>query len=557
MRRTAVIAALSAVLLTGGVISGWASAAAPAAARGIAAHADAGHPGNGAKTSITERVCDGLADASVPAKEIGLPTTGATVTKTTWVVDGRVGQCQVVGDILPVDPQAPPIEFQVNLPANWNHRALQLGGGGYDGSLVTGLGTYPLQPAGQKTPLQQGFVTLGSDGGHKGSGGFDSTFGLNDEALANYGTESIKKTHDVAMVLMKRTFRATPKYFYFIGFSQGGHEAINAAGLYPKDYDGVVAGTPSYNVAMMHAGIGSVYRDALYADGGAGWLNPAKTQLLVKAVYRACDGLDGLSDGVISNVRACQQTFDVTTLRCAAGADTGDTCLSDAQIRAVTEIASPHNIGFPIEGNAVAAGAPILYGGTYTVFTLGTVSQPANPASGKEAFQYSVLNALATNIVTRDPNYDTRTFNLNEWADRIQKVGEQLDSTSVDLSTFARRGGKMILTTGLADDGISPENTIQFYQRQAAAFGGRLGSFLKFYTMPGFSHGFGPYSVTYDALPALMNWVEKHKAPTHLHTIDANAANNGRTRPLCEYPSWPKFTGHNPDKASSFTCVTP
>lgn len=545
MRRTALIAAFGTVVLAGSLLSSWASGADVAAAHG---------PG---KATITDRVCAQLGTATIPAAQIGLPTTGAKVTKATWVVDSSVGQCQIVGDIMPVDPTAPPIEFEVNLPANWNGRALQMGGGGYDGSLVTGLGSYALQPVGQKTPLQQGFVTLGSDGGHKGTGGFDSSFGLNDEALANYGTQSIKKTHDAAMALIKRGLKSTPRYFYFVGFSQGGHEAINAAGLYPKDYDGVVAGTPSYNVAMMHAGIGSVYRDALYSNGGAGWLNTAKTQLLVGAVYKACDGLDGVSDGVISNVKACQDTFDVTTLRCAGGTDTGSTCLSDAQINAATEIASPHNIGFPIEGNSVAAGAPILYGGTYTVFTLGSVPQPANPASGKEAFQYSVLNAIATNIVTRDPGYDTRTFNLNEWAARIQEVGKQFDSTSVDLSTFAKRGGKMILTTGLADDGISPENTIQFYNRQVTKFGSGLDRFFRFYTMPGFSHGFGPYNATYDALPALMAWVEHGKAPRGLQTIDANAADNGRTRPLCEYPQWPKFTGKDANKASSFTCVNP
>ncbi len=545
MRRTAFIAALGTVVLAGSLMSSWGATADVTPAHG------------GGRPSITDKVCAQLGSATIAAREIGLPTTGAKVTKATWVVDSSVGQCQIVGDILPVDPTAPAIEFEVNLPANWNGRALQMGGGGYDGSLVTGLTSYALQPAGQKTPLQQGFVTLGSDGGHKGTGGFDSSFGLNDEALANYGTQSIKKAHDAAMALIRRGLGGAPKYFYFVGFSQGGHEAINAAGLYPKDYDGVVAGTPSYNVAMMHAGIGSVYRDALYSDGGAGWLNPAKTQLLVRAVYTACDGLDGVTDGVISNVRACQDTFNVTTLRCAGGVDAGDACLSDAQIDAVTEIASPHNVGFPIQGNSVAAGAPILYGGTYTVFTLGTVPQPSNPASGKEAFQYSVLNAIATNIVTRDPNYDTRTFNLNEWASRIQAVGTQLDSTSVDLSGFAKRGGKMILTTGLADDGISPENTIQFYDRQAAKFGQSLGRFFKFYTMPGFSHGFGPYNATYDALPALMAWVEHGNAPRGLQTIDANAADNGRTRPLCEYPQWPKFTGKDANQASSFTCVNP
>ena len=52
-----------------------------------------------------------------------------------------------------------------------------MGGGGYDGSLVTGLTPFTLQPANTPTPLKQGFVTLGSDGGHKGAQGFDGSFG--------------------------------------------------------------------------------------------------------------------------------------------------------------------------------------------------------------------------------------------------------------------------------------------------------------------------------------------------------------------------------------------
>ncbi|MFV0375611.1 tannase/feruloyl esterase family alpha/beta hydrolase [Microbacterium sp.] len=511
--------------------------------------------GRGHAPRLTEQRCDGFADLTIPARKIALPTTGARITSATWVATAG-GRCRVVGHIDPVDASAPGIEFQVNLPANWNRRALQMGGGGYDGTLITGLDAYQLQPVGQRTPLEQGFVTLGSDGGHTGVG-FDSAFGLNDEALADYGTDSIKKTHDAAMVLMRAAYQKQPRYFYFIGFSQGGHEAINAAGLYPKDYDGVVAGTPAYNVAMMHAGVGSVYRDALYRDGGVGWLTPTQTQMLVDAVYDTCDPLDGLADGIISDTATCLTTFDVETLRCAYGDAAGDSCLSDAQIETTRTLAGEHDLGFEIAGNSIVPASPIYYGGTYERFTLGTSPQPPYPVDGTQAFHYTVLNAIATNIITRDPAYDTREFDLDEWSDRIQEVGEILDSTDVDLSAFARRGGKMILTTGLADDGVLPENTRAFYERQVDAFGERrVDRFLKYYEMPGFSHGFGPFSATYDALPALMDWVEHRQAPEDLVMIDANEATAGRTRPMCEYPQWPQYTGSDPDAASSFACVT-
>ena len=50
-----------------------------------------------------------------------------------------VSYCKVLGAIAPSDPKAPPIQFQINLPADWNGRAVQYGGGGFNGVLITGL----------------------------------------------------------------------------------------------------------------------------------------------------------------------------------------------------------------------------------------------------------------------------------------------------------------------------------------------------------------------------------------------------------------------------------
>jgi hypothetical protein len=84
---------------------------------------------------------------------------------------------------------------------------------------------------------------------------------------------------------------------------------------WPNDFDGIVARAP------------------------AGMLNPAKQTLLAKAVLARCDKLDGLEDGIISRPAACG--YDPTELRCTDGADTGDSCLSDAQIATVKTVTSP------------------------------------------------------------------------------------------------------------------------------------------------------------------------------------------------------------------------
>ena len=134
------------------------------------------------------------------------------------------------------------------------------------------------------TPLKQGFVTLGSDGGHKAVP-VSTVVGVDEEALVNYGKESVKKAHDAAMAVIKKAYGRAPERFYFIGGSQGGHEALDAAARYPQDYDGVVAHYPAYNVTMLHLGSLNVGK-AIYAEGGKAWINPTKTKLIGDAVTR-------------------------------------------------------------------------------------------------------------------------------------------------------------------------------------------------------------------------------------------------------------------------------
>jgi len=520
-------------------------------------------------SSKAQQACVALSGLRIPASAIGLPTTGATVEKASFVAadasDNANGEyCAVTGVISPVSPSAPGIEFQVNLPSTWNEKAVQLGGGGYDGTLVTATGRAALEPADVPTPLKQGYVTLGSDGGHKGGPGFDGRFGLNDEALLNYGSQSIKKAHDVAIEIIRKRYARAPGKVYFIGGSQGGHEALDAAARYPADYDGVVSNFPAYNVTMLHLASLNVGK-AIYGNHGAGWLSPAKTKLLTDAVYAACDtvALDGVKDGIISNVAGCNAIFNIKTIRskfaCPAGGDT-ESCLTPAQIAAVERITSPYRPGFPLAGMSEFPRWPLLEGALFQVSNFGTRPVPTNPPTATDALLYNAGAATAKYIITRDASLDALTFDPNMSAAvraRTQEVATIMDVTDVDLTPFRKKGGKIILVHGTVDDFISPHNTIAYYNRQRALQGAQaLDSFVRFYLVPGLGHGMGPFNAKYDGLKVLEEWVEKGHAPGTLTAVDENPTTKGRTRPMCVFPAWPRYGGTGPvDAASSYRCV--
>ena len=512
-------------------------------------------------TPLPASACASLQGMSIPASAIGLPTGGATVQTAVAVAASEQGNtngdfCKVIGIIKPQNPSSPNLEFEVNLPQSWNRRALQMGGGGYNGTLVTGLTGFTLQPANVDNPLKQGFVTLGTDGGHKSTQGFDGTFALDDEALRNFGKESIKKGHDAALEIIKKAYARAPERFYFIGGSQGGHEALDAAARYPNDYDGVVAHYPAYNVTLLHLGSLNVGR-ALYEGGGAAWMNPAEVKLITDAVYAKCDSLDGAKDGIISDVKACNKSFDVKTLRCSNGSEGGDTCLSDAQLAAVAKITSDYKPGFTIAGMDTFPRWALLEGALFQGrSSFGQVPQPSNPLSGKEPLLYTAGDQTAKFIISRNPKLDTMTFDPKQYMERIKVVASIMDVSDVSLEKFKAKGGKIIMTHGTVDDFITPHNSELYYQRQMKQFGQAVHSFMRFYMVPGFGHGFGPFNAKIDSLKALQEWVEKGKAPSGLVATDGNP-NANRARPLCEWPKFPKFTGAagTENNAASYTCT--
>jgi hypothetical protein len=522
--------------------------------------------------------CAALTGIAIPATAIGLPTSGGTVTSAVVVpATATVAEhCLVNAGILPVDPAAPRILFRVALPAAWNGKALMYGGGGFDGSIPNVVGNVPAGAPDQPLPVTRGYAVFASDSGHQAGplGSLDGSFGLNDEALRNWGGDALKKTRDAATYVITAHYAAAPRRAYFAGGSTGGREALQSIQRWPQDWDGAVAWYPAWNQASAMLG-GQVATLALARPGA--YPNPNKRLALFQSALQTCDQLDGLIDGIVSHQAACNAAFDPATamwnaspLRCPGGADTGDTCLSDAQIAAVRTMNAPAHFGFPLaRGNqgypgynvwgadlGMAWASPVQP----TVAFLNLASaQPANPMPAGAPYISRQLDQVLKHIITRDLQFDPLSFDPQQhskWSLRWRELSRMIDQ-SPDLSGFAARGGKLLLAHGLHDVLVSSRATAEYYERLVQMFGqSAVDAFARYYEVPGYGHAVSSqFNATWDSLAALDAWVEGGVAPAHQVTRDTVGV-PGRTRPLCDYPKWPRYNGvGDVNTAASFTCV--
>jgi hypothetical protein len=496
--------------------------------------------------------CAALSGLTIPASSIGLPTGGAVVTSASLVAT-PVANCQVNGRIDPVDPTAPPINFRVNLPSDWNGKAFQFGGGGFDGSVVSATGSIPSAPPGTPGPLARGYTTMGSDSGHSGG---NASFALNDEALVNFGYAQLKKTKDVAVALMQAYYQASPWRVYFAGSSQGGREAVTVAQRFPDDYDGVFSRVPVLNFTALQVAGNRMGAPTLGSSGG--WMNPAKRTLLTNATFAACDALDGVADNLIARYEGCH--FDPSTLRCAGGADTGDDCLSDAQINAVRTLHSPLTFDYPLaKGVTSYPGWPTGHeAASWGTWTMGAAPPPAVQPSGPSPGGALIVNFGAQTIryfIAKDPTLQTYSFDHNSplWRDRIQQVSAIVDSTDPNLAAFAVHGGKLIIQEHFGDYAQSPFAGVNYYKSVVATLGKpATDSFTRLYVSPGAEHGGANAPSQVDMITVLENWVEHGIAPGNLVQTQPSPA---RSLPMCRYPAWPQYVFGNALDASSFACT--
>ena len=530
--------------------------------------------------------CAGLTGQTIAASAIGLPTRGATIASATFMpaterkVAGNAVQaatpdhCKVLGTIAPVDPAAEAIGFQINLPLAWNRKALQYGGGGYNGTLVNAM--TPLRDAlpDDELPITRGYVTLGTDSGHLASRYAPNAigqFGMNDEMLVNYGYASYKKVHDVAVSVMRSFYRQGPSRFYYFGGSEGGREGLTVAQRFPEDYDGVVSVVPVVQLSMLFQS----YLPRVKPQFEGGWINREKITTLARFVSQACDSLDGLADGVVSNYLACGSKVDLQALRCPGVADTGNTCLSDAQLATVRAMQTPYVLPFAVaHGHTDYPGS--FFGQEATLepalptmarWVTGTAA-PTPAIDASTAGQYWLYGGnFVRYFVTRDPSYDPRQFDPSQHRDRLVQVSQIIDSSNPDLSAFFARGGKLIMRENMSDLAQSPKAGIRYFEAMTARVGAATAEkSARLYASSASTHSGlassmtdgAPVPTAVDLLDHLDRWVTQGSAPPDALTQTLKTALPPFTvqamRPMCRYPNYPHYTGGDRTLASSYEC---
>ncbi|WP_439371505.1 tannase/feruloyl esterase family alpha/beta hydrolase [Bradyrhizobium sp. DASA03120] len=519
-----------------------------------------------------ETVCKGLVGGTdamkIDAAALQSPSPLAVAergpTPSGRVTPANPGFCKVLGHIDPVDPNAPPIKFQVNLPIEWNGRSVQYGGGGFNGMLITGLALPPAYPFDKPSPLARGFATYGTDSGHETKPGeLPQVFALNDEAFENFAHRAYKKVRDAAVTLMERAYGRKPEKMYFMGSSEGGREGLTMAQRYPDDFDGIFARVPVINwVGLQHAGM----RSGLVTMG-EGWINPAQVKLVGEAVRAACDKADGSDDALVQDPVGCKAAFKIETLRCEPG-KSGDQCLTDPQIKAINTLHATYKFpfvlanglddypGWGVSGEDTPAIGPT---GGWVAWWLGT-APPAQPPAPNNGIAWIYGAGGIQYVFARDPKLDVTTYKPEDHKARLLEVSRLMDSTDPDLSRFRERKGKLIILEHMADYAQSPYAGIRYFENVERLMGtATTAQFARLYTAPGVDHVGSGAPANVDMLSVLVDWVEKDQAPGDLEVteqkVEAPAFPVVRALPLCRWPAWPHYKAGSVKETSSYFCA--
>ncbi len=481
--------------------------------------------------AVAQMDLHGVTDGSVTIQSAAVVTTGAPAP-----------YCAVRGTIAPADI------FVMRLPVNgWTQRYVQTGCGGLCGNAGINYAAASTCPVVTDGTVASASTDMGHEGLNDGSWAAD-----NPQAQIDFAYRGMHATAQVAKAIIAKFYGQRPVYSYFDGCSDGGREALMEAQRFPDDFNGIVAGAPANDIVVQntfhHGWNVLANKDA----NGNAILLAAKLPLIHAAVLAACDRLDGVVDGLIDDPRQCH--FQPASLKCIAGQDPA-TCLSDAEAAVVQRL---HDGATDAQGRHLEQKIAHEWGSEldWTLFVPAAVGQPT--FSESIALSYlrylAYFNVAAPSYELTDLKFDVPTF----W--RTVRTSSYIAATDPDLSDFANRGNKLLLWHGWADQHITPQSTLEYYDAMRETMGEHVvDRFARLYLLPGVAHcGGGEGPDTVDLLTPLMAWVEGGTPAGQVIASKVVDGNVTRTRPVFPFPTVARYTGSGSiDDAANFVAFTP
>ena len=431
--------------------------------------------------------------------------------------------CRVVLKLMPSSDSD--IRVEVWLPlSGWNHKIQAAGNGGLEGVIP-----YSAMAA----AVRSGYAAAGTDAGHVGDNA-DFVAG-HPEKLVDFAYRAIHEMTVTAKTIVTAHYDVRPSRSYFSSCSTGGRQALIEAQRYPDDFDGIVAGDPSWDQMRLYAA--RVWLNTYVNRSAAAVIPPSKYPMIHGAVLAACDALDGVRDGVLEDPSRC--AFDYATLTCTAG-DRPD-CLTEAQVDSAKAMTAP--IRDPKSG-------AVLHPGRYYLGSelgWGNVAGPSPSGESHEGMRKIVFS----------PDWDYHTIKVPDDVERAVRADKGLlYGGDPDLSPFFNRGGKLLMYHGWADPLVSPDTSLIMFKRINEVVGRTAAGSLALFMVPGMGHcQGGPGTDQFDKVAVLDRWVESGTKP---QSIPASHLTNGvvdRTRPLCAFPATAHYLGSgSTDDARNFQC---
>lgn len=416
------------------------------------------------------------------------------------------------------------INVELWLPTeNWNGKFLAVGNGGWAGS-IQGYGS-------MVDGLKRGYATAGTDTGHSGADGPAGAFALgHPEKVVDFAYRALHDMTVKSKRVIAELYRPRLDYAYYTGCSTGGRMGVMAAQRYPGDYDGIIAGALANRHIHMHTA--AVAREIELSRHPERAIPEEVAALVNETVMAQCDALD---EGFLNDPRQC--SVDFSALACAESQR--GACLTEPQLATVEQY----------YGGLRYANGELVWSGQ----ALGNPI-PVLKSSGEapNPFAFDTVRILGF----QNPHYDWREFDLDRDLPRVDAAAGFVDAVNPDLRAFEAHGGKLLLYHGWRDTGITPENTILYYESVLDEMGPEQDDWMRLFMVPGMGHcRGGPGVDTFDAITALEQWRERGDAPNE---IMATSEANGLERPLCPYPEAARYDGSGDlGDAANWSCAAP